>query len=92
MLLASKSQEGRGRNFRYIYIFMIEIRLFTFSYNTWVFDTGYVTHICNLLRGFKKSRELKADEMVLYVCIRARVSVQAIGQFDLRLPFGCTCY
>nr|KAJ0188966.1 hypothetical protein LSAT_V11C800388920 [Lactuca sativa] len=39
-----------------ISIFMIEIRLFIFSSNTWVFDTGYRTHICNLLHGFKKVR------------------------------------
>ena len=71
-----------------ISIFMIEMGLFTFSSNTWVFDTGCGTHICNSLQGFRKSRELKTDEMVLHVGNGARVAVQAIGHFDLHLPSG----
>nr|KAJ0221420.1 hypothetical protein LSAT_V11C200080950 [Lactuca sativa] len=54
-----------------ISMFMIEMELFTFSYNTW---------------GFKKSRELKADEMVLHVGNGVRVAVRDLGHFDLCLP------
>jgi hypothetical protein len=67
-------------------IFTIE--LFTFSSNTWVFDTGCGTHICNSLQGFRKSRQLKAGEMVLHVGNGASVAVQALGAFDLLLPNG----
>nr|KAJ0210600.1 hypothetical protein LSAT_V11C400172590 [Lactuca sativa] len=70
-----------------ISIFMIEMGLFTFSFNTWVFDTICGTHIFNSLQGFRKSRELKIDEMVLYVGNGAWVAVQAIGNFDLHSPF-----
>nr|KAJ0187467.1 hypothetical protein LSAT_V11C900461410 [Lactuca sativa] len=61
-----------------ISIFMIEMVLFTFSFNTWVFDTGCGNHICNSLHGFRKHRELKIDEMVLHVGNGAWVAVQAI--------------
>nr|KAJ0200916.1 hypothetical protein LSAT_V11C600338470 [Lactuca sativa] len=47
--------------------------LFTFSSNTW---------------GFKKSKELKTNEMVLHVGNEARVANQSIGYFDLCLPSG----
>nr|KAJ0189437.1 hypothetical protein LSAT_V11C800449800 [Lactuca sativa] len=30
-----------------------------------VIDNGCETHICNLLQGFRKSKELKASDMVL---------------------------
>nr|KAJ0215769.1 hypothetical protein LSAT_V11C300145530 [Lactuca sativa] len=56
-----------------ISIFMIEMGLFTFSSNTW---------------GFRKSRELNTDEMVLHVGNGARVTTQAIGHFNLNLPSG----
>nr|KAJ0206220.1 hypothetical protein LSAT_V11C500244340 [Lactuca sativa] len=38
--------------------------------------------------GFRKSKELKVDEMVLHVGNRARVVVQDFGNFDLCLPSG----
>nr|KAJ0209623.1 hypothetical protein LSAT_V11C400180030 [Lactuca sativa] len=71
-----------------IFIFMIEMVLFTFSSNSWVFDTRCGTHICNSLQEFRKSRELKTDEMVSHVGNGARVAVQAIRHFDLHLPYG----
>lgn len=71
-----------------IFISMIELRWFTFSSNTWVFATGCGTHICNLLQRFRKSRQLKKDEMVVHVGNGARVAVQALGYFDLCIPFG----
>nr|KAJ0195595.1 hypothetical protein LSAT_V11C700371250 [Lactuca sativa] len=67
---------------------MIEMGLFTFSSNTWVLDIDCGTHICNSLHGFKKSRELKTDVMVLHVGNGAQVAVQEIGHFDLHLPSG----
>nr|KAJ0208644.1 hypothetical protein LSAT_V11C400177410 [Lactuca sativa] len=51
-------------------------------------DTGCGTHICNSLQGFRKSKELKAYEMVLHVGNGARVAVQALGHFDLCLRSG----
>nr|KAJ0200798.1 hypothetical protein LSAT_V11C600316020 [Lactuca sativa] len=67
---------------------MIEMGLFTFSSNTWVLDTGCGTHICNSLQGFRKSKDLKENEMVLHVGKGARVTVQALRHFDLCLPSG----
>ena len=83
-LKAKKAGEGTSG----IYIFMIEMGIFTFSSNTWVFDTGCGTHICNSLQGFRRSKQLKAGDMVLHVGNGAKVAVQALGNFDLCLPNG----
>ena len=83
-LKAKKAESGTSG----IYMYMIEMGIFTFSSNTWVFDTGCGTHICNSLQGFRKSKQLKAGEMVLHVGNGAKVAVQALGYFDLCLPNG----
>ncbi|KAI3723657.1 hypothetical protein L2E82_35412 [Cichorium intybus] len=69
-------------------IYVIDLELYNLSPNTWVFDTGCGTHICNMLQGFKRSRRLKANEVVLRVGNSARVAVDSIGNFDLLLPNG----
>ncbi|KAI3708868.1 hypothetical protein L2E82_38397 [Cichorium intybus] len=69
-------------------IYVIDLELYNLSPNTWVFDTGCGTHICNMLQGFKRSRRLKANEVVLRVGNSARVAVDSIGSFDLLLPSG----
>nr|KAJ0208450.1 hypothetical protein LSAT_V11C500247590 [Lactuca sativa] len=68
--------------------FIIKMGLFTFLSNTRVFDIGCGTNICNSLHGFRKSRKMKKNEMVLHVGNGARVVVQATRHFDLCLPFG----
>nr|KAJ0184546.1 hypothetical protein LSAT_V11C900496980 [Lactuca sativa] len=86
--LAELKNKKVGEGPSSISIFMIEMGLFTFSSNTWVLDTGCGTHICNSLQGFRKSKELKADKMVLHVGNRAHITVQDLGHFDLCLPSG----
>ncbi|GJY19270.1 zinc finger, CCHC-type containing protein [Tanacetum coccineum] len=44
-------------------IFTIE--LFTFLGKSWVYDTGYGTHICNNTQGFRGSRKLKPGALSL---------------------------
>ncbi|GJR56147.1 hypothetical protein Tco_1406668 [Tanacetum coccineum] len=46
-------------------IFTIE--LFTFLGKSWVYDTGYGTHICNNTQGFRGSRKLKPGALSLYM-------------------------
>ncbi|KAD4584331.1 hypothetical protein E3N88_21932 [Mikania micrantha] len=67
-------------------IFVIE--LYAFNSNSWVFDTGCGTHICNDLQGLKKARELREGQLVLHVGNGARVAVEAVGEYSLLLPSG----
>ncbi|KAI3784081.1 hypothetical protein L1987_43173 [Smallanthus sonchifolius] len=48
-------------------IYVITIDLYNFAPNSWVFDTGCGTHICNMLQGFRKTRQLKTGEITLQV-------------------------
>ncbi|GJS73104.1 zinc finger, CCHC-type containing protein [Tanacetum coccineum] len=47
-------------------IFTIELN--TFLNRSWIFDTGYGTHICNTTQGLRASRKLKQLEIVLNNC------------------------
>nr|GFB59326.1 retrotransposon protein, putative, Ty1-copia subclass [Tanacetum cinerariifolium] len=67
-------------------MFMIE--LYAFPKNSWVYDTGYGTHICNTKQGFRGARKLKRGSLYLYVGNGMRAKVEAIGSFDLHLPNG----
>ncbi|GKD06054.1 hypothetical protein Tco_1181028, partial [Tanacetum coccineum] len=67
-------------------IFTIE--LYAFPNKTWVYDTGYGTHICNTLQGLKESRKLKHGALSVYMGNGMRAAVEAIGSFDLILPSG----
>ncbi|GKC59768.1 zinc finger, CCHC-type containing protein, partial [Tanacetum coccineum] len=62
-------------------IFTIE--LFTFHGKSWVYDTGYGTHICNTTQGLKESRKLKLGALSLYMGNGQRTAVEAIGSYDL---------
>ncbi|GKB21343.1 zinc finger, CCHC-type containing protein, partial [Tanacetum coccineum] len=46
-------------------IFTIE--LYAFPNKTWVYDTGYGTHICNTSQGLRESRKLKHGALSLYM-------------------------
>ncbi|GJS38402.1 zinc finger, CCHC-type containing protein [Tanacetum coccineum] len=67
-------------------IFTIE--LYAFPNKTWVYDTGYGTHICNTSQGLRGSGKLKHRALSLYMGNGMRAVVEAIGSFDLVLPSG----
>ncbi|KAI3821376.1 hypothetical protein L1987_08943 [Smallanthus sonchifolius] len=67
-------------------IFVIE--LYAFTSNSWVFDTGCGTHICNDLQGLKKVRQLREGQLVLHVGNGANVAVEAVGEYFIFLPTG----
>ncbi|GKB39719.1 zinc finger, CCHC-type containing protein [Tanacetum coccineum] len=67
-------------------IFTIE--RYAFPNNTWVYDMGCGTHICNTLQGLRESRKLKHGALSLYMGNGMRAAVEAIGSFDLILPSG----
>ncbi|GJR72327.1 retrotransposon protein, putative, ty1-copia subclass [Tanacetum coccineum] len=67
-------------------IFTIELN--TFLNRSWIYDTGYGTHICNTTHGLRASRKLKPRALSLYVGNGQREAVEAIGIFHLCLPSG----
>nr|GFB03250.1 retrotransposon protein, putative, Ty1-copia subclass [Tanacetum cinerariifolium] len=67
-------------------IFTIE--LYAFPNKNWVYDTGCGTHICNTLRGLRKSKKLKHGALSLYMGNGIRAAIEAIRSFDLNLPSG----
>ncbi|GJS53399.1 hypothetical protein Tco_0626761 [Tanacetum coccineum] len=65
-----------------------EVELYSFPSTSWVYDTGYGTHICITTHGLKGSRKLKPGALSLYVGDGHRAAVEAIGKFHLCLPCG----
>nr|GEW54569.1 retrotransposon protein, putative, Ty1-copia subclass [Tanacetum cinerariifolium] len=67
-------------------IFVIELN--TILNRSWIYDTGYGTHICNTTQGLRASRKLKLWALSLYVGNGQREAVEAISVFYLCLPSG----
>ncbi|GKF12759.1 zinc finger, CCHC-type containing protein [Tanacetum coccineum] len=65
-------------------IFTIEI--YAFPNNTWVYDTGCRTHICNNSQGLRESRKLKHEALSMYMGNGMRADIEAIRSFDFILP------
>ncbi|GKB90084.1 hypothetical protein Tco_0962356, partial [Tanacetum coccineum] len=66
-------------------IFTIELFSFPKS-NTWIYDTGCGTHICNTIQGLRGYRKLNKGALDLYVGNGHSAAVEAIGSFELILP------
>ncbi|GKA76722.1 zinc finger, CCHC-type containing protein [Tanacetum coccineum] len=67
-------------------IFIIE--LYTFPNKSWVYDTGYGTHICNTTQGLRGSKKLNPRSLSLYMGNGQREAVEAIENYHLCLPSG----
>ncbi|GJW86853.1 zinc finger, CCHC-type containing protein [Tanacetum coccineum] len=50
-------------------IFTIELN--TFLNRSWIYDTGYGTHICNTTQGLRASRKLKSGDLACYLLAMA---------------------
>ncbi|GJU15760.1 retrotransposon protein, putative, ty1-copia subclass [Tanacetum coccineum] len=68
-------------------IFTIELFLFPKS-NTWIYDTGCGTHICNTIQGLKGYQKLNKGALDLYVGNGHIAAVEAIWSFEFILPSG----
>ncbi|GJY52619.1 retrotransposon protein, putative, ty1-copia subclass, partial [Tanacetum coccineum] len=83
-LLKKKKQVGSASSSG---IFTIE--LFSFpNNNSWVYDTGCGTHICNTKQGFRIEKKLKRGALYLYVGNGVHEQVEPIESYDLVLPNG----
>ncbi|KAJ0479660.1 hypothetical protein HanIR_Chr13g0622571 [Helianthus annuus] len=69
-------------------ILMIHIDLNVISSNTWVLDTRCRTHVYNLLQEFKKNKHYKKGDISLFMGNGAKVQVEALGDYVLKLPNG----
>ena len=67
-------------------IHVIEVNLSTFD--SWVLDTGYGSHIYTNVQGLKRSRILAKSEVDLRVGNGARVAALVVGTYDITLPSG----
>ncbi|GKC23982.1 retrovirus-related pol polyprotein from transposon TNT 1-94 [Tanacetum coccineum] len=83
-LIKNKKQVGTASSSN---VFIIE--LFSFpNNNSWVYNTGCATHICNTKQGFRIERKLKRGALYFYMGNGVRKQVEAIGSYDLHLPNG----
>nr|GEW66365.1 hypothetical protein [Tanacetum cinerariifolium] len=67
---------------------IFSIELYAFPNKTWVYDTGYGTHICDTSQGLRESKKLKYGALSLYMGNGMCAEVEAIKSFDLILPSG----
>jgi hypothetical protein len=56
--------------------------------NSWLFDTGFITHICNSMQGTIRSKSVKRGEVDFHVGNNARVAMLTVGTMNLHLPSG----
>jgi hypothetical protein len=66
-------------------IHITEIFLADSYINSWVFDTGSIVHIYNLMQGMIRSRSVKRGEVDFRVGNNARVAALIVG--TMQLPF-----
>ena len=69
-------------------IHVIDVYLTNSRSSAWVFDTGYVAHICNLKQGLRNKRRLAKDEVTMRVGNGSKVDAIAVGTVSLQLPSG----
>src|SRR3954470_4481885 len=69
-------------------IHVIDVYLTRARSGTWVFDTGFVAHICNSPEELQNRRDLARDEVMMRVGNGNIVDVVAVGTLPLRLPSG----
>ena len=53
-------------------------------------DSSTISHICNMLQGFKETRRLNEGEVILKMGTGATVAATAIGNFYLELSSSRT--
>ncbi|GJR40399.1 retrotransposon protein, putative, ty1-copia subclass [Tanacetum coccineum] len=84
--LMKKKKKTEGQNVASTSLGIYTIELFAFPKNSWVYDTGCGTHICNTKQGLRGAKKLKRGSLYLYMGNGVRAEVEAIRSFDLVLP------
>jgi hypothetical protein len=68
-------------------IYVMDILIADSFVNSWVFDTGSVAHICNLMQGLTRSRSVARGEVDFRVGNNARVAALSVRTMQLHIPF-----
>ena len=72
---AESATSGKGTLVAYV----IDIYLADTPSSSWVFDTGSVVHICNLMQGLVRTRRVAQGEIDIRVGNNARVAALEVG-------------
>nr|GEV37948.1 hypothetical protein [Tanacetum cinerariifolium] len=67
--LMKKKKKTGGQNVASTSSGIYTMELFAFLKNSWVYDTGYGTHICNTKQGLRGAKKLKCGSLYLYVAM-----------------------
>nr|GEV82289.1 hypothetical protein [Tanacetum cinerariifolium] len=86
--LMKKKKKTGGQNVASTSSGIYTIELFAFLKNSWVYDTGCGTYICNTKQGLRGAKKLKRGSLYLYVGNGVRAKVEAIESFYIVLPNG----
>ena len=65
---------------------VVESNLSVSSTSSSVLDSGSSAHICTSMQGLIDSRGLRHGVMILWISNGAKIAVEAIGIYSLRLP------
>ena len=66
-------------------LLVIETNLMDGPFDSWCVDSSTISHICNMLQGFKETRRLNEGEVILKMGTGATVATIIIGTFYLEL-------
>ena len=58
---------------------VVEVSFITNTSNTWCIDPGATNHICNMLQGFRSTRQCRDGEIRLTLASNATISMVPIG-------------
>ena len=67
---------------------VIDVYLTNAHSSAWVFDTGFVAHICNSKQELRNKRRLEKDEVTMSVGNGSKVDAIVVGTVSLELPSG----
>ena len=62
-------------------IHVIDVYLTNAHSSAWVFDSGFVAHICNSKQGLRIKQRLAKDEVTMRVGNGSKVDVIAVGRY-----------
>jgi hypothetical protein len=80
----SKSTSSSGT----LVVYVVDVFLADSYINSWVFDTGSVAHICNMMQGLVRSRSVEKGEVDFCIGNNVRVVALTVGTMQLQLPSG----
>ena len=69
-------------------IHVIDVYLTNACSSAWVFDTGFVAHICNSKQGLRIKQRLAKGEVTIRIGNGSKVDVIAVDTLPLHLPSG----